>query len=60
MPGTSLPVHCINCDQEQVRLFIRSKTVLTLKCPNCAHTWSLDVATLPAETRKQVAQALLE
>jgi phage FluMu protein Com len=60
MPGTLLPISCTNCDQDQVRLYISSRSVLTLKCPKCAHAWSLDVATLPAETRKRLAEALLD
>ena len=60
MPGTLLPIRCAKCDQDQVRLFISSRSVLTLTCPNCAHSWSLDVATLSAETRRRVADALLE
>ena len=58
MPGLLLPIHCPKCAHDQVRLYVSSATVLTIKCPECAITWAIEIASLPTETREQVAQAV--
>jgi ribosomal protein S27E len=58
MPLPLLPIHCPKCAHDQVRLFISSATVLTVECPQCAFSWSLDIASLPTETKTHIAQAI--
>jgi transcription elongation factor Elf1 len=58
MPDSLLRIQCPHCDHDQVRLFIRSLTVLTVKCLQCGRPWSIEVAALPPDTRRQLANAL--
>jgi len=58
MPESLLPIRCPHCDHDQVLPFISSQSVLTVKCPQCARTWSIEVAALPPDTRDQVTKAL--
>ena len=57
MPEPLLPIRCPECAHDQVRLFINSLTVLTIKCPECAFIWSVETASLPIETKTQLAEA---
>ena len=52
-----LPIRCPKCAHDQVRLYVSSATVLTIKCPECAFTWSVEIASLPTDTRDQLVQA---
>jgi phage FluMu protein Com len=54
-----LPIRCPKCAHAQVHLYISSATVLTIKCPECAFAWSVEVATLPPDTKAQLAEAIL-
>ena len=58
MPDSLLHIRCPHCDHDQARVFIRTVTVLTVKCPQCARTWSIEVAALPPDTRHQLTKAL--
>ena len=58
MSDPLLPIHCPHCDHDQVRLFISSLSVLTVKCPQCAHSRFIEVAALSSDTRQQVAKRL--
>ena len=55
-----LPIRCPKCTHDQVRLYVSSATVLTIKCPECAFTWSIEIASLPPATRTQLAEAVLQ
>jgi phage FluMu protein Com len=59
MTEPSLPIRCPKCAHDQVRLYISSVTVLTIKCPECAFVWSIEIASLPPDTRAQLAEAVL-
>lgn len=52
-----LPIRCPKCAHDQVRLYVSSATVLTIKCPECAFAWSVEIASLPTDTKEQVAEA---
>jgi hypothetical protein len=52
-----LPLQCPHCHQHGAWLYIRSATVLTVKCFGCDHTWSMDIDTLPSDIREQVNAA---
>lgn len=54
-----LPLQCTRCGSIGARLKISSTTVITVKCGGCAHGWSVDVVTLSADGRKQLAAAIL-
>lgn len=60
MPDTDslvLPLHCPNCGHDGAWPRITSKTVLTVRCSECEHGWSIDVGTLSFEIREQVTAA---
>jgi uncharacterized Zn finger protein len=44
--GVVLPLQCPHCHHDRARLHIRSATVLTVKCSECRHVWSIDLDTL--------------
>ena len=53
-----LPIRCLKCSHDHARLVVSSATVLTVKCPECAFTWSVEIASSPAETRNQLENAV--
>jgi len=57
MPESLLPIPCPHCDNDEVLLFISSQSVLTVKCPQCARTWSIEVAELPKGIRQRLTNA---
>ena len=57
MPQSLLSIPCSYCYHEHVHLVIGSLTVLTVRCPQCARTWSIEVAALPLDTRQQLTKA---
>ena len=59
MAEPMLPIRCPKCTHDQVRLYVSSASVLTIKCPECAFTWSVEIATLPPDTKAQLAEAIL-
>ena len=60
MAEPRLPIRCPKCTHDQVQLYISSATILTIKCPECEFTWSVEIATLPPDTQTQLAEALLQ
>ena len=54
-----LPLQCVRCGSVGARLAISSLTVITVRCAACAHQWSVEIAALSADARKQLAAALL-
>jgi len=52
-----LPLQCPHCHHDGARLHIRSASVLSVKCGECRHEWSMDVDSLPSHTREQVNAA---
>jgi hypothetical protein len=55
--GVVLPLHCPNCHHDGAWLHIRSVSVLTVKCSECNHTWSMDIDTVSSDIRGQVTAA---
>ena len=55
--ATNLPLSCPKCSHDGARLQIASATVLTVKCAECQHTWSVDSSTLPPDVREQVTES---
>ena len=53
-----LPIRCPKCTHDEVRLNVSSATVLTINCPRCGYTWSVEIATLPTATRTLLASSL--
>jgi len=53
----SLPLSCPRCRHDGALLQIASATVLTVKCAECQHTWSVDSSSLPGEIHEQIAEA---
>ena len=61
MPDTDpvvLPLHCPNCGHDGAWPYITSQTVLTVKCSECRHAWSIEVDTLRLEIRERVTAAI--
>jgi hypothetical protein len=58
MPEPLLPIRCPKCIHDQMRLYVSSASVLTVKCPECAFTWTVEIASLPVETRNQLTQVI--
>lgn len=61
MPDTKapLPVRCPQCLNEQSTLTIFTRTVLTVTCAGCHHSWSIDVGGLPSAVREAAVNAAL-
>jgi hypothetical protein len=55
--AVALPLSCPKCGHDGARLQIASATVLTVKCAECEHTWSVESSTLPPDVRGQVTEA---
>jgi hypothetical protein len=60
MPNTNnpLPIVCPKCHHNGSTLIVQSRTVITLKCADCRHTWATDLDALPGELQDKV-RALL-
>jgi hypothetical protein len=58
VPEPLLPIRCPKCAHDQVRLYVSSATVLTVVCPECEFTWAIDIASLPRQTRAEIAAAI--
>ena len=54
MPDRLLPISCPKCHHDSARLFINSKTVITVQCARCDHEWVVDLTAVPEAVRKQV------
>ena len=50
-----LPIRCPKCPCTQVYRYISSVTVLTVMCPQCEFTWSVEMSSVSSATREQVA-----
>jgi transcription elongation factor Elf1 len=59
MPNT-LPAPCPKCHHERSTLIVSSTSVLTITCPQCGHTWSLDLKALSSQMRAKLAAALVD
>ena len=60
MPNTddvAVPLSCPRCGHDGARIQIANATVLTVKCVECLHPWSVDSGTLPPDIREKVTEA---
>src|SRR5262245_43065051 len=60
MPHTdavAVPLFCPQCGHNGAGIQIASATVLTVKCAECQHPWSVDSSLLPPDIREKVAEA---
>jgi hypothetical protein len=49
-----LSLTCPECEHANARVFVRSLTILTVKCGQCQHSWSTLIAMLPEPVLKQL------
>jgi transcription elongation factor Elf1 len=49
-----LSLTCPECEHAHARVFVRSLTILTVKCGHCHHSWSTLIAMLPEPVLKQL------
>ena len=52
------PVRCPKCDHSGSRLVLASRTIMTLKCSSCGHTWATDLETLTPDIQQHVRDML--
>jgi hypothetical protein len=55
-----LPLRCPRCGHDEAKLFLHSATVVTVKCGDCDHSWSVDIAALPDDVRPGVTLAPIQ
>ena len=51
-----LPLSCPRCGHRGARLQIASASVLTVKCTECHHPWSVASDTVSADVRERVTE----
>jgi hypothetical protein len=56
---TILALPCQRCQHGEARLFVRSKSILTVTCTKCGHTWAVEIAALPEHVRAVAQLAVL-
>jgi hypothetical protein len=49
-----LPLLCPKCQCDVAKLSVNSYTVVTVICVECSHTWSVELAALPARVQRQL------
>lgn len=54
-----VPLKCPveDCGALHVRLIVRSRSIATFKCPDCGHSWSKEIRTLPLKARSKLPNA---
>jgi uncharacterized Zn finger protein len=52
-----VPLSCPGCGHDGARVQVASATVLTVRCPECDHIWSVDSTMLPSAVRERVTEA---
>ena len=57
MPEPLLPIQCPRCEHDQARLYVSSRSVVTVRCPRCDHTWSIEINDLPRDTQEALNDA---
>ena len=63
MPNTEavvLSLFCPKCGHDAAQLQVASASVLTVKCTECEHPWSVENHTLPADVREQISEGTLQ
>jgi transcription elongation factor Elf1 len=60
MPKTNrpLPIRCPKCNHKGCTLVVKSRTVMTVQCGNCRHSWATDRETLPGDIQAKVDAVL--
>jgi transcription elongation factor Elf1 len=61
MPNTNrpLPIHCPKCHHNRCTLVVKSRTIMTVQCSNCRHSWATELEALPPDIQRKV-HVLLE
>ena len=56
MPNTNqpLPIECPKCQHRGGMLVVKSRTVMTVTCAHCRHTWATDMRSLPPDVQEKV------
>ena len=49
-------LRCPRCEYPEARPFVSSRTVLTVRCTQCHHTWSMEISEVTDEVRTNVAE----
>ena len=47
----NLPLKCPHCTHGAVSLLVMSLSLVTVRCTNCTHAWSVEIARLPQVVR---------
>ena len=60
MPNTNSPlrIECPKCHYNRGKLVAESRTVLTVTCASCRHTWATDLSVLSPEIQQRVHAVL--
>ena len=60
VPNTDrpLPIPCPNASHPGCTLVVKSISVMTVECPNCRHSWAIELDALP-EDIQQIVRAVL-
>ena len=56
MANTSKPITlgCPQCSHDGVRAVVSSYSIITVACVRCSHQWTVAIASLPDDVRKQI------
>ena len=56
MPNTNqpLPIECPKCRHIGGLLVVKSRTVMTVRCVSCRHTWATDLPSLPPDIQEKI------
>ena len=53
-----MPIVCPKCHHQGCVLLVKSLTVMTCTCANCAHVWATELESLPADVQARIPDAL--
>jgi transcription elongation factor Elf1 len=59
MPNT-IQSPCPRCQHQIGSIVVSSQSVMTLSCPECGHSWAVDLKAISPQLRDQLAAALGE
>jgi transcription elongation factor Elf1 len=51
---TFITLPCPRCAHDTARTVISSYSIITVACVRCTHQWTVEIAGLPNEVRKQI------
>ena len=55
-----IPAPCPRCEHQTGSIVVSSQSVMTLSCPQCGHSWAVDLQGISSQLRGQLTAALRE